>query len=218
MEVKIQRGDIKATAAEAVVLLHFEGDDKLLNPTAAVDTVSGSVISRVIDSGDFRGEHLENILLFTQGSGAIERILLMGLGKRENFTTQALRETMAQALKTLRDRRQRRAVLPIPLDSEFPLTMGETAEACVLGGMLGLYQFTELLTKERDKIQDFDSLTIISSRKTKDLAKGVDRAKAVAAGIYLARDLVTLPSNQGCSGADSGSVRPNVASMLSTAR
>ena len=196
MEVKIQRGDIKATAAEAVVLLHFEGDDKLLNPTAAVDTVSGSVISRVIDSGDFRGEHLENILLFTQGSGAIERILLMGLGKRENFTTQALRETMAQALKTLRDRRQRRAVLPIPLDSEFPLTMGETAEACVLGGMLGLYQFTELLTKERDKIKDFDSLTIISSRKTKELAEGVDRAKAVAAGIYLARDLGTLPSNQ----------------------
>ena len=196
MEVKIQRGDIKATAAEAVVLLHFEGDDKLLNPTAAVDTVSGSVISRVIDSGDFRGEHLENILLFTQGSGAIERILLMGLGKRENFTTQALRETMAQALKTLRDRRQRRAVLPIPLDSEFPLTMGKTAEACVLGGMLGLYQFTELLTKERDKIKGFDSLTIISPRKTKELAKGVDRAKAVTAGIYLARDLVTLPSNQ----------------------
>jgi leucyl aminopeptidase len=179
-----------------VVLFHFEGDDKLLKPTAAVNTISGSVVSRVIESGDFRGEHLENILLFTQGSGAIERILLMGLGKRESFTTQALRETMAQALKTLRDRRQRRAVLPIPLDSEFPLTMGETAEACVLGGMLGLYQFTELLTKDRDKIKDFDSLTIISRGKTKELTKGIDRAKAVSAGIYLARDLVTLPSNQ----------------------
>jgi leucyl aminopeptidase len=62
--------------------------------------------------------------------------------------------------------------------------------------MLGLYQFTELVTKERDKIKDFDSLTIISRKKTKALANGVDRAKAVAAGICLARDLVTLPSNQ----------------------
>jgi leucyl aminopeptidase len=197
MEIEIQKGDIKAKAAEALVLFHFEGDDKLLQPAAAVNTITGSVVSRVIESGDFRGEHLENILLFPQGSGAIKRILLMGLGKRENFTTQALRETMAQALKTLRDRRQRRAVLPLPLDSEFPLGMRETAEACVLGGMLGLYQFTELFTKERDKIKDFDSLTIISSRKTKELTSGVNRARAVAAGIYLARDLVTLPSNQG---------------------
>ena len=110
MEIKIQKGDIKAMAAEAVVLFHFDRDDKLLRPTAAVNTVSGSVVSRVLESGDFRGEHLENILLFTQGSGAIERILLMGLGERENFTTQALRETVALALKTLRDRRQRRAV------------------------------------------------------------------------------------------------------------
>jgi leucyl aminopeptidase len=197
MEIAIQKGDIRSKAAEALVLFHFEGDDKLLQPAAAVNTVTGSVVSRVIESGDFRGEHLENILLFPQGSQAIERILLMGLGKRENFTTQALREAMAQALKTLRDRRQRRAVLPIPLDSEFPLGMRETAEACVLGGMLGLYQFTELFTKERDKIKDFDSLTIISSRKAKELTSGVNRSRAVAAGIYLARDLVTLPANQG---------------------
>ena len=196
MEIEIQKGDIKSKATETVVLFHFESDEQLLQSAAALNSITDSVVSRLIEAGDFRGEHLENILLFTQSSGAIERILLMGLGKRENFTTQALREAMAQALKTLRDRRQRRAVLPIPLDSDFPLGMGETAEACVLGGMLGLYQFTELLTKERDKIKDFDCLTIISSRKTKELASGVARARELAAGICLARDLVTLPANQ----------------------
>ena len=196
MDIKIHKGDLTAAAAAAIVLFHFEMDDKLLESAAAVNGVTGSIVSRVIEAGDFRGEHLENVLLFTQGSAAIKRILLMGLGKRENFTAQALREAMAQALKTLRDRRQPRAVLPIPLDSEFPLGMRETAEACVLGGMLGLYQFTKLLTKERDKIKDFDSLAILSSKKTKALAAAVDRAKAVAAGIYLARDLVTLPANQ----------------------
>jgi leucyl aminopeptidase len=196
MEIKIQKGDITTTAAEAVVLFHFEKDDKLLESAAAVNGVTESMINRVIEAGDFRGEHLENVLLFAQDSAPIKRILLMGLGKRENFTAQTLREATAQALKTLRDRRQPRAVLPIPLDSEFPLGVGETAEACVLGGMLGLYQFTELVTKERDKIKDFDSLTIISRKKTRALASGVDRAKTMAAGICLARDLVTLPSNQ----------------------
>jgi leucyl aminopeptidase len=196
MEVKIKKGDCTTVEAEALVLFHFEQDEKLLEVTAAVNDAAGSTISQVIEAGDFRGEHLENILLFTQGNAPMKRILLMGLGKRENFTAHTLREAAAQALKTLRDRRQPRAVLPIPLDSAFPLGMEETAGACVLGGMLGLYQFTELLTKERDKIKDFDSLTIISRKKTKALASGVDRAKKMAAGIYLARDLVTLPSNQ----------------------
>jgi len=196
VDIKIQKGDITTAAAEAVVLFHFESDNRLLEPAAAVNTITGSIINRVIEADDFRGEHLENVLLFTQDSAAIRRILLMGLGKRENFTAQTLREAMGQALKTLRDRRQRQAVLPIALGNEFPLGVEETAEACVLGGILGLYQFTELLTREREKIKDFDSLTIISGKKTKALTSSVDRAKAVAAGIYLARDLVTLPSNQ----------------------
>ena len=38
-------------------------------------------------------------------------------------------------------------------------------------------------------------MTILSPRKTKDLITSVDRAKAMAQGIYLARDLVTLPAN-----------------------
>ncbi len=195
MEVKIQKGDFTTMPAEALVLFHFEEEEKLLEVTAAVNDAVNSIISGVLESGDFRGEHLEHVLLFTQGAMTAGRILLMGLGKRETFTAHKLREAAAKALKALRDRRQPRAVLPIPLDSKFPLGLGDTAEACVLGGMLGLYQFTELLTRERDKIKEFESLTILSPRKTKDLITSVDRARAIAQGIYLARDLVTLPAN-----------------------
>ncbi len=196
MEVKIQKGEITTAEAKALVLFHFEQDDDLLEATAAVNDAAGSIISRLIEAGDFRGEYLENLLLFTQGSLATKRILLMGLGKREDFTANTLREATAQALKTLRDRRQLQAALPIPLGREFPLDIEGSAEACVLGGMMGLYQFTELLTKDREKIKDFDSLAIISPKKTRVLTSAVDRAHAIARGIYLARDLVTLPPNQ----------------------
>ncbi len=195
MNVKVQKGDFVTAKAESLILFHFEHDDRLLEVAAVANDAAGSIIDRVIEAGDFRGEHLEHILLFTQGSLAAERILLMGLGKREDFTAHTLREATAHALKTLRERRQPRAVLPIPLDGEFPLALEDTVEACVLGGMLGLYQFTELRTRERDKIKDFETLTLLSPRKTKKLIAHLDRAKAMAEGIYLARDLVTLPPN-----------------------
>jgi leucyl aminopeptidase len=195
MEITVQKGDFTTVEAEALVLFHFEQDDRLLETAAAVNDAVGSIISQVIGAGDFRGEHLEHLLLYSQGSLATKRILLMGLGKREEFGAHALREATAQALRTLRDRRQPRAVLPIPFDGEFPLNLEDTAEACVLGGMLGLYQFTELRTRDLDSIKDFDSLIILSEKNSKKLAASVDRAKAMANGIYLARDLVTLPPN-----------------------
>ena len=195
MEVKVQRGDFTTVPAETLILFHFEQDEELLEVAAAMNDTAGSIIRRVIESGDFRGEHLEHVLLFTPGSQTIERILLMGLGEREKFTAHNLREAAAQALKALRDRRQPTAVLPVPQDSKFPLGLGDTAEACVLGGMLGLYQFNELRTRERDKIKEFESLIILSPKRTKELNISVDRAKSIAQGIYLARDLVTLPAN-----------------------
>jgi leucyl aminopeptidase len=195
MEVTVRKGDFTTVPTEALVVFHFEQDEKLLELTAAVNDAAGAAIGRVLESGDFRGEHLENVLLFPHDSVATARILLMGLGRRDDFTAHKLREAAAQALRALRDRRHSRAVLPAPLDSDFPLGLGDTAEACALGGMLGLYQFTELRTRERDKIKEFERLTILSPRKTKELTRSVDRAKAIAQGIWLARDLVTLPAN-----------------------
>ena len=195
MEVEIRKGDFTCVHAETLVLFHFEQDEKLLEVTAAVNDVAEAIVGRVLESGDFRGEHLEHVLLFPQGSQLTPRILLMGLGKREEFSAHNLREAAAQALKALRDRRQSRAVLPIPLDREFPLGLGDTAEACVLGGMLGLYQFTELRTRELEKIKKFECLTILSPKKSRELETSVARAKTIAQGVYLARDLVTLPAN-----------------------
>lgn len=195
MEVEVVKGDFTARAKDALVLFHFEGDDRLLSTTAAANDQAHSIVERVLDAGDFRGEHLEQLLLFTEGSLKTDRILLIGLGKREDFTEHRLREAAAQALKILRDRRQAKAVLPLPIDPKFPLANRNTTEACVLGGILGLYQFTELRTRDREKIREFDLLTIISPKKSKELEIGIERAKTIGAGICLARDLVNLPSN-----------------------
>ena len=195
MEITVLKGDFTTVEAESLVLFHFEQDDRLLETTAIVNDAVGSIIGQVIEAGDFRGEHLEHLFLYGQGSLPTKRILLMGLGKREEFGAHTLREATAQSLRVLRDRRQPQAVLPIPFDSEFPLDLEDAAEACVLGGMLGLYQFTELRTRDLDNIKDFDSLIILSQKSSKKLTASVDRAKTMANGIYLARDLVTLPPN-----------------------
>jgi leucyl aminopeptidase len=195
MEARLIRGDLQSVTAEALILFHFEGEAKRLEATRAVNEATGGMLERVIASGDFRGEHLEHLLLYAAGGLTAERILLEGLGKREDLTLYRLREAAAQALKTLRERRLRSAVLPLPEGGEFPFSPGDTAEACVLGGLLGLYQFTELRTKEREKIKEFASLALLTRAHSEDVALRVAQAEAVAKGVYLTRELVNLPGN-----------------------
>ena len=117
MEIQLERGEFTAVVDEVLILFHFEQDDRMLGVTATANDASGGMLQRIVESGDFRGEHLEHLLLYSQAALAAERILLMGLGKRQEFTAEKLRETAAQALKVLRDRRRTRAVLPLPLDA-----------------------------------------------------------------------------------------------------
>jgi leucyl aminopeptidase len=195
MEARVIKGDLQSVTAEVLILFHFEGEAKGFEATRAVNEATGGMLERVIASGDFRGEHLEHLLLYVAGGLGAERILLVGLGKREELTLHRLREAAAQALKTLRERRLLSAALPLPEGNEFPFSPGDTAEASVLGGLLGLYQFTELRTKERDKIKEFTSLALLSRIDPEDVALRVAQAEAVARGAYLTRELVTLPGN-----------------------
>ena len=195
MEARVIRDDLQSVTAEVLILFHFEGEAKWLDATRAVNEATGGMIERVVSSGDFRGERLEHLLLYVPGGLAAARILLVGLGKREELTPHRLRESAAQALKTLRERRLPSAVLPLPEDGEFPFSAGDAAEASVLGGLLGLYQFTELRTKDREKIKEFTSLVLLTREEQEGAAARVAQAEAMAKGVSLTRELVTLPGN-----------------------
>lgn len=195
MEVKVAQEEVTKISAEALVLFHFEQAPTMLRATGAVDNATRGLVTRLLEAGDFRGEHLEHLVAFTEGTLGSGRILLMGLGKTGEFTTQRLREAAARSLKTLRERHLSTAVMPVPEDGEMPVSPEEASEALVLGGELGLYQFTELRTREREKIRELKELTLCCAAERAGLVESVRRAQALAAGIYLARDLVTLPAN-----------------------
>jgi leucyl aminopeptidase len=195
MEARVIRGDLQSVTAEVLILCHFEGEANGLDATRAVNEATGGMIERVIASGDFRGEHLEHLLLYVPAGLAPTRVLLMGLGKRAEFTLHRLSEAAAQALKTLRERRLSTAVLPLPEGDDYPFSPGDTAEASVIGGLLGLYQFTQLRTREREKIKEFTSLALLCREEPEQITARVAQAEAVAKGVYLTRDLVTLPGN-----------------------
>ena len=94
----------RATAAELrtpmLVLQHFERDPQPGGLTAEIDRLAGGVVARVLERGDFGGRKDEQLMLYPAAPDApFERVLLVGLGRREDFTLERMRCSIGNAVR-----------------------------------------------------------------------------------------------------------------------
>lgn len=198
MKVILQRAKLEAFPSEAVVAFHFEGNDKLLRETEAIDKASGGLISQVIQSRDFHGELYQSSLIYTNGAIPANRILLMGLGKRMDFHLDNWRGTVSEAARFLRDKGVREFSLCPYLGGERKISLEDFSQGLVEGIYLGLYQFKEFKTEEREKIKEVQEIHLVTpdEKRISPIQKAVDAAEIISKAVYLARDLVSRPANR----------------------
>ncbi|MBI3995380.1 MAG: hypothetical protein HY349_05330 [Nitrospirae bacterium] len=87
--------------AEALVAGFFQDDRPLSGLSAELDWIHNGIISRLILRGKLHGEWKETMLLATQRKLSAQKILLIGLGKKDRWTPQALREVYSHVGHTL---------------------------------------------------------------------------------------------------------------------
>ena len=86
MNVLVAQGNILEHDADLVVVNLFDGVTAPEGATGAVDRALNGQISDIISAGDFEGKLNETLYLYTQGAIPARRILLIGLGKQDDFT------------------------------------------------------------------------------------------------------------------------------------
>ena len=171
--------------AGAVALLLAE-EEALTGAAAALNEASGGAIARAIEVAGFKGQKGKTVLLFAPVEG-VTRLLLVGLGKRSELTTLTVEEAGGAIAAALSQEAQATILAE-------GLGVAEAAHLG-LGAVLRAYRFDLYRTKE--KPEDKPKLTGITVQ-AEDQAKAraaFGPLKAVAEGIYLARDLVTEPGN-----------------------
>ena len=95
---------IQAAASDVttplLVLPIYERDDKPVGLGVDIDKGLGGALARVLSTGDFRGRKDEALTLFPSGSGLkAQRVLLLGVGKREGYTLERLRRLVGLAVR-----------------------------------------------------------------------------------------------------------------------
>ena len=196
MEIQVERGKAEKFSCEVLLLFCFETPHSMDGPTQRVDAEWKGFLSEFMRQGDFKGELFERRLLHTHGALSAKRVLLTGLGKRDEFDLEKWRGAASKAGQLVRDSGIKQFACPLEKFGSF--SESELAESFVTGLLLGTYQFNEYKTLERDKIREITEGVILgeAAEGVKSLGEGVRVGRIISDAVCMARDLVNGPSNQ----------------------
>jgi leucyl aminopeptidase len=196
MHVKVLHDSIETTAADAVIVNLFDGAELPAGATGAVDQALSGAITDIIRGGDFRGNLNEIAVLYTRGAMPAARVIVVGLGKVQDFSADHVRQAAAMAARKARDlgcTSIASAAHGADLRGSDPAV---AAQAVVEGTLLGLYQWTEhrAVSDERGPIE---SLTLVERDAARCAAveTGARAGESIGLGVNHARDLINEPPN-----------------------
>ncbi|HEX9922398.1 MAG TPA: leucyl aminopeptidase [Anaerolineae bacterium] len=199
MNLTIQQAGIQTVAAEAIIINLFQGVTSPGGATGVVDKALGGAISDLIESGDLRGKAGETAVLYPRGAIPARRVIVVGLGKQDEFGPEAVREAAAVAIKQTKKLGATSIASIIHGGGIGGLEIGEAAQAVVEGSLLALYKYDAPRSKKKaaDEEQAIESLTLVEFDETKIAAveAGARAGQIIADSVYLARDLVNRPGN-----------------------
>ena len=182
IDIKSIRGE--DCACDALIFLFPEDrSEELKKLPRAIAPLIKQVFSK-----EFSGKQNEVFLMKAPDSVKPERLLLVGLGKRDQITADKIRQAGGKAATHLRSMGIKKAALSTDFLTALKISPVEFIE----GALLGLYTYRRY-KKDEDK-KSLESITLLA-KSTRELAEGLKRAEAVSTGVCFARDLVNTPAN-----------------------
>lgn len=197
MKINVLHEDFSKVKTPALIVNIFEDTKKPTGSAEVVDEALGGTIGQLMSCGEIQGKKSELTLIHTFGRIAADRILVLGLGKRTEFSANTIREVTGDACRFLESKSITAACTVAHGDSLPGLNPQSVAQAIAEGAVLGLYEFNLYLNPERNGNNNFTELTIVEQNQQKITAldEGTKKGMITGDGVNLARDMANEPAN-----------------------
>ncbi len=176
--------------AQSIVIPHYKGDQSSA-PFKEFDDAAGGAISRAIETSRYGHKVGETLTLHALPGIDAARVVVLGLGAKEDATANSFERAGASAVRALLMSGLNSAVLRLDgLDAD-----AQWVARAAFGAQLASYRFDTYRTKlSDDRKPALETITIVA-----DDVGAVEpvwaRYAGVFAGVELARDLVSEPPN-----------------------
>lgn len=182
--------DAKADALAVAVFKDEKASDGILK---TLDDLTGGIVSSVIKTEEFKGEVNETALIrfAASGKGKASRLLLIGVGDKDDYKVSSVANVAGCAARFLRKRNLKSfALLPRCEAEAF-----EVAKCAAQGAITSQFELDKYRTKDKnDKAIENFTLCIEDAKKS-DIENGLAAGEAIGDSMNFARDLANEPPN-----------------------
>jgi leucyl aminopeptidase len=191
MEIKADSREFHEIECDALVVAVFEGEKPEEGVLAEIDKRSNGVVSSLFETGELSGKSGESAYVHNPGNIKARRLLLLGVGKKEEFTTDSARKMAGTAARALRGKKVRN--FAILRRSQLPA--GDGAQAVTEGALISLFDSDKYHTSDKTE-NPLQSITlIVTASDAAEVGRGVERGRIIAEATNFARELINEPAN-----------------------
>ena len=187
MNVLIKDIKERDLASDALILPLCEGASE--DQYKEIASSLNGLLGKVIRSGEFGGKHGQLSLLHTMNMIKPVRLLLVGLGKKGEVSSEKLRQAGGKTLSYLYSI----GAKDVSLSGAYLLSLNQSPVPFLEGGLLSLYKFKKYRKEDAD-VKGIERFTLIG-KPDSALSNSVRWAVATTAAANFAKDLVNTPSN-----------------------
>ena len=143
---------------------------------------------------EFHGKEDENLTLYDPAGTQVVRVIFIGLGKHAKLNPEKLRAFSGKAVKSSIKHGLKEIVIGTPSPDLLPMAEADLVSAILEGACLGNHVFDRY--KKKKELKPLKLITLaLPAATVKVLAELPKRVEAVCRGTLLARDWVSMPSN-----------------------
>jgi leucyl aminopeptidase len=188
MKARLAQEKPEAVEADALAVVLFEATSEDPNPGSLYDARTQGLIGEFYDSQEFTGKALRTALIHRPSGFRARRLLLIGGGKREEFTLARLRQVAGVAVRELKAKGVKRLAL-VPSGR---FDAGAQVQAMAEGAVLAEYEPDAYKTEEKARAV-LEEVCILAELTQE---AHLERGRIIAEAQNFTRRLVNEPGNR----------------------
>lgn len=201
MKIIVKSGSLETSSCDVLVVNLFEGVKAPSGATGAVDKALDNLISSyVIEKEKFKGKLNEIYVMPTYGKISADKVLIVGLGKAEEFNLNKIREVSSKVIAKVKALKANKVCTILHGAGTAALEAFDCAAMIAEGSIIGNYEFTKYKSKKDDddnkKEIEVIEIVEIDNTKIENIEKGIKKGTTIANSLNSARDLVNEPASE----------------------
>jgi leucyl aminopeptidase len=193
MDIQTTATPLLAWRGDGLAIGFWEDSVNITGDLLTLNTQLQGIVQEIIDEAEFKGAAASTLVTRVGAGANIKKLILVGLGKNATPNTDQYRRAAAAIARVAQKEKCETLGVSLP---ESSIAADLIAQAVSEGLLLALHEdkrFKSEKSDDKDKTQK--KLTAVQLLGLADQAAVIAKAQAVAAGVFLARELVAAPAN-----------------------